>query len=218
MKPSPKQRARSLWAAALPGPGSRTFALIVLCAGAGGCASLELDLPGGGGEQVSYRVWNDTGHSVIERPMLRGVRGGPVLYTNLQSYAPGWRWTPSTGGQAVSAWAPPDTLDTPPALPRLFEGAFATAPAGHRVPREVRLHWQAPAAPGQPLYGGTEQPSVVVSLRERIPAAVLAQVAGGWRYRLDIAIGAHPERPTVHWRLVRHEDDGPVEVRRSRGW
>ncbi|MEZ5657799.1 MAG: hypothetical protein R3E83_04555 [Burkholderiaceae bacterium] len=170
----------------------------------------------GPGERVAYHVWNDTGQEMIEQPRLHALADAQLLYANLQAYAPGRRWPKAGAPVGVVAAAPDD--DELLSLPRPMEGAFMLAPPGHRVPWRVRLSWRAPAGPGQGLYAGAPAAPVELDLRRQIPEAVLAQVADGWRHRLDIAIGANAGNPTVRWRLMRHGDEGTFEIGRSAGW
>lgn len=225
------RRARALRATAAGSAGRLALPLAVAFMAAG-CAGTVGALSGfGAGERVAYHVWNDTGLPVIERPELHAPESGERLYANLRAQAPGLNWAPGPTAAvgADPAGLSPVVLSAPTApapgwddelltLPRPMEGAFAAARAGHRVPARVRVSWRRPPLAGEPLYGGRLEGPVELDLRAAIPPSVLEQAAAGWRYRLDIAIGANAEAPSVRWRLMREGDDGIFEIRRSQGW
>ncbi|MEZ5741018.1 MAG: hypothetical protein R3E68_17265 [Burkholderiaceae bacterium] len=197
----------------------------------GGCslAGALLETEFGGGERAAYRVWNDTGDTRIERPELIDPGTGHQLYVNLGARMPGRPWVPhdfavraglapASPASAVPTGFTVDPGDEDLYLPRPMEGAFALAPAGHRVPATVMLRWREPARPGQAREAGRAHGPLAVPVRSQIPPEVLALAADGWRYRLDIAIAANTHRPEMSWRLMRQTDQGAFEARRSSNW
>ncbi len=197
------------------------------------------------GEQAAYHVFNATDSPVIEMPELFAEDRRTRLYANLQamragsSLITGAAW-PQTGRSAIRAPVPQQghlrfdpfgqplpgrhvatpAFDADPGdesldLPRPMAGSFQPAAGPHRIPEEVWLQWRRDAAPGQARYQGTLVGPVRMALRERIPPEVITRLHESWRYRLDIAVGATDDRPTLHWRLLRTSDQGIEVVGRS---
>lgn len=197
------------------------------------------------GEQASYHVFNDTGVDRIEWPELLGDDRRTVLYANLHAERPGraqasgaeWLWAERLDAQRRGRWTPheayddfgkPSTSRTPArtnfdvdpgdeslGLPRAMSGSFNAVGGEHRIPAFAWVQWRRMPTPGQVRFQGELVGPIRVPVRERIPAAVIAQLRESWRYSIDIAIGAKESDPPLVWRLLKSTDRGIEVVARS---
>lgn len=170
------------------------------------------------GERAAYAVINKTPGSTLAEPRLLAKRTGRLLYANLVAHsrlpaAPQLHGAPLALPDTTSLTQDPGDEDL--SLPDATPGIFALAGSGHRVPEHVLLSWMEPAT-----RDGVRRRLAprAVEVRAAIPPDVLAIVSNQWRYRLEVAVLAAANKPTVAWRLVSLASNPPHEVRRGGPW
>lgn len=160
----------------------------------------------GGGEAVSYAVWNDSNSKYVYSPQLKSAKSPQEI---LDGVDPGTWHPPKPKG--ATGW-------------RGLGGSAIPSDVGHKVPETAVLTWRLPPKPGQNEYAGDLVGPFEIRLRSKIPAHVLERVKGSRDSVLAIGVSVGDFPIKMRWVLqeVTFSNGQPVggwrDIERGGDW